>query len=176
MHHVPTTLNHAAYPTFDTGETYRFYTELLGCRFIAAVRKDAVPSTGAQTPFLHTFFALSSGECIAFFEVEGMTRPERGDGIPSWIRHLALSMESREAVTETKARLEEAGVDVVGVVDHDGLWQSIYFFDPNGVRIELTYQARELGPEDEAEGRELLEQWVADHGQSLSEPQPTTVG
>lgn len=174
--HVPLALNHAAYPTFDTGATYRFYTELLGCSFVAAVRKDAVPSTGAPTPFLHTFFAMESGECIAFFEVEGMAEPTQSDGIPSWIRHLALSMESPEAVTETKDRLEAAGIDVLGVVDHDGLWRSIYFFDPNGIRIELTHQSRALGPQDEAEGRELLEQWVAEHDQHLGTDTPATVG
>lgn len=168
MHvHRPISLNHAAYPTFDTGATYRFYTELLGCAFVAAVRKDAVPSTGAPTPFLHTFFALSSGECIAFFEVEGLEEPE-DDGVPSWIRHIALTMESAEAVTETKARLEQAGVEVIGVVNHDDLWHSIYFFDPNGIRIELTHQTRPLGPDDAAEGRRLLEDWVAEHDQALA--------
>lgn len=165
--HQPISLNHAAYPTFDTGATYRFYTELLGCTFVAAVRKDVVPSTGAPTPFLHTFFALSSGECIAFFEVEGLEEPA-DDGVPPWIRHIALTMESPDAVTETKNRLEQAGIDVIGVVNHDDLWHSIYFFDPNGIRVELTHQARPLGPEDAVEGRRLLDEWVAEHGQSLT--------
>ncbi len=36
-----------------------------------------------------------------------------------------------------KARLQAAGVEVVGVTDHH-IIQSIYFFDPNGIRLELT--------------------------------------
>jgi hypothetical protein len=32
----------------------------------------------------------------------------------------------------------EAGVEVVGPLDHDGWVKSIYFFDPNGARLELT--------------------------------------
>ena len=95
----PQTLNHAAYPTFDSVATYRFYTELLGCRLVAAIRKDVVPSTGDPTPFLHTFYALDSGECIAFFEVDGLAPPTAGDGIPSWIRHIALTMASLDDVT-----------------------------------------------------------------------------
>lgn len=166
--HAPQTLNHAAYPTFDSAATYRFYTELLGCPLVAAIRKEAVPSTGDATPFLHTFYALGSGECIAFFEVEGLERPASGDGIPSWIRHLALTMESEDAVVAAKERLEAAGVEVIGVVDHDGVWRSIYFFDPNGIRIELTHQTRELDERDAAEGRRLLEQWAAERGQSLA--------
>lgn len=168
MMQQPLTLNHAAYPTFDSAATYRFYTELLGCQLVAAIRKDAVPSTGDATPFLHTFYALESGECIAFFEVDGMKPPQQSDGIPNWIRHIAFTMESVEAVEAAKQRLEEAGVDVIGIVDHDGVWSSIYFFDPNKVRVELTYQSRELGPEDATKGLKLLEEWLAEHGQTLS--------
>ena len=36
-----------------------------------------------------------------------------------------------------KARLEANGVSVVGITDH-GFVKSIYFFDPNGIRLEFT--------------------------------------
>ena len=36
--------------------------------------------------------------------------------------------------------LEAAGVEVLGVTDHH-IIESIYFFDPNGVRLELTVRA-----------------------------------
>ncbi|HEY8458705.1 MAG TPA: VOC family protein [Actinopolymorphaceae bacterium] len=164
--YTPLSMNHVAYPTFDTGETYRFYTEVLGCELVGAIRKNAVPSTGEKSEFLHTFFALRSGECIAFFEVDGLERPSQSDGIPSWIRHIALNMESPEALEEVKKRLEAHGVEVIGTVDHDGTWSSIYFFDPNGIRIELTYQSRQLGPEDASRGRALVEQWIAEKGRT----------
>ena len=35
------------------------------------------------------------------------------------------------------AKLRAAGVDVLGITDH-GPIKSIYFFDPNGIRLELT--------------------------------------
>jgi glyoxylase I family protein len=38
-----------------------------------------------------------------------------------------------------KARLEANGIDVLGITDHH-IFDSIYFFDPNGVRLELTAQ------------------------------------
>ena len=38
-----------------------------------------------------------------------------------------------------KARLEAEGIEVLGVTDHH-IFKSIYFFDPNGVRMELTAQ------------------------------------
>jgi len=40
-------------------------------------------------------------------------------------------------VETMKARLEANGVNVLGVTDH-GFVKSIYFFDPNGVRLEFT--------------------------------------
>ena len=39
----------------------------------------------------------------------------------------------------TKARLQAHGIEVLGVTDHH-IFKSIYFFDPNGIRLELTAQ------------------------------------
>ena len=38
-----------------------------------------------------------------------------------------------------KERLEAHGVEVLGITDHH-IFHSIYFFDPNGIRLELTAQ------------------------------------
>jgi glyoxylase I family protein len=38
-----------------------------------------------------------------------------------------------------KARLQAHGVEVIGITDHH-VFKSIYFFDPNGVRLELSAQ------------------------------------
>ena len=43
-----------------------------------------------------------------------------------------------------KARLEANGINVVGVTDH-GFVKSIYFFDPNGIRLEFTAETVEPG-------------------------------
>ena len=44
-----------------------------------------------------------------------------------------------QALRDMKARLEANGVEVLGITDHH-IFHSIYFFDPNGVRLELTAQ------------------------------------
>lgn len=163
----PIGLNHLAYPTWDTGETMRFYTEVLGCELVAAVREERVPSTGAETPFLHTFFQMRSGECMAFFEVDEMP-PPKDDGVPSWVRHVALSIDSMAELEEWMARLDEHGVEYIGPVDHEGIWQSIYFFDPNDIRLELTYQTTELDEEHKREAEELIESWMAERGQTVA--------
>jgi catechol-2,3-dioxygenase len=74
-------------------------------------------------------------------------------------------VETYEELLAWKARLEENGISVLGVIDHEGIWQSIYFFDPNGLRLELTWQKRELEAEDTAHGEELVRQWIEEFGQ-----------
>lgn len=158
MSTAPVSLNHVAYPTWDTSATYRFYTEVLGCTFLGAIQLDVVPSTGERSPYLHSFFGFESGEAIAFFEVDGL-EPPPDDGFPKWIRHIAFNVSSMESIHAWKERLVDKGVDVTGVVDHDGMWQSLYLFDPNGVRLELTYQARPLTEDDAVKGRALIQAW-----------------
>ena len=62
---------------------------------------------------------------------------EPSPNTPAWVNHIALRVDSVEALRAAKARLEAAGVEVLGVTDHH-IIESIYFFDPNGIRLELT--------------------------------------
>ncbi|GAA0440556.1 hypothetical protein Acor_12580 [Acrocarpospora corrugata] len=157
---APRSLNHIAYPTWNSQVTHDFYTEVLKCEFLAAIQLDVVPSSGARTPYLHTFFGLHDGGAIAFFEVEGLPEP-KPDGVPSWIRHIALNVDSIEELHAWREHFAAKGVESVGIVDHDGVWESLYIFDPNGVRIELTVQARALTSADAREGVETLRKWNA---------------
>lgn len=172
---APHSLNHVAYPTWDSAATYRFYTSVLNCRFVAAIGHDRVPSSGEPSAYLHTFFQFDSGECIAFFEVDGLARPGT-DGVPSWIRHIAFNVESVEVLEHWRQQLLAKGIDVVGTVDHDGTWQSIYLFDPNAVRIELTVQTRPLTEQDRVDGWRRLQSWAAERGQVLDEQGPQANG
>jgi len=54
-------------------------------------------------------------------------------------------------------------VEVLGVTDHEGIWKSIYFFDPNGIRLELTYQTRPLGERDATDAEAAVRRWIAEH-------------
>jgi catechol 2,3-dioxygenase-like lactoylglutathione lyase family enzyme len=159
---IATTLNHVAYPTTDTAATVRFYTEVMGFKLAHAVRGVADPENGMPRPFLHTFFGMGSGEIIAFFDVDGLTPGH--DSLPRWVRHLALAVDSRETLAAWQAHLERHGIHVTGPVDHDGVWLSIYFGDPNGVTLELTHQARALGDDDAKEAAAMVAAWNAGHG------------
>jgi lactoylglutathione lyase len=154
MPRIATRLNHVAYPTFDTAATVRFYTEVMGFRLVDAVQ-DAI----GRTRFLHTFFAMESGEIIAFFDIPGLKRPER-DHVPPWVRHLAMSVDSAETLAAWKRRLESHGLHVEGPIAHDDVWSSIYFRDPNDVMLELTHQARPLDDADAQRAADMVAAWT----------------
>lgn len=165
---MPRRLNHVAYVTRDTAATLRFYCDVLGMRLISHAMGDQVPSTAEPVHFLHTFFEMGDGSCIAFFEIEGLPEDTAPSVIPRWARHLALSVDSEEDLNAVLRHLKEAGVDVSGPVDHEGIWKSIYFFDPNGVRLELTWQNRALTDADADRAAAEVEQWLAQHGKATS--------
>jgi catechol 2,3-dioxygenase-like lactoylglutathione lyase family enzyme len=135
---VPVTgLNHAAYRCRDAEETRHFYEDILGLPLTHVVRGDVV-STGEQGAFAHLFFEMTDGGCIAFFDLGDNVAAEPSPNTPLWVNHIAFNVESEAHVDKAKARLQAAGVDVLGPKLHDGQFRSIYFFDPNGIRLELT--------------------------------------
>ena len=155
-----TTLNHVAYLTEDTARTKKFYTEVLGFPLVGAVRNDYDPESDSNRPSLHTFFSMGSDEVIAFFEIDGVKIPPKDD-VPTWARHFAMNVESHEALLAWRERLQSHGVDVTDVVNHDDVWYSIYFLDPNRVLLEFTYQSRRLTDEDASAADAMVAEWVA---------------
>lgn len=130
-------IHHVAYRCRDAKETVEWYVKHLNMDFVLAIAENEVPSTKAPDPYMHVFLDAGQGNILAFFELP--TQPEMGrdPNTPAWVQHLALEVDSMDTLLETKARLEAAGISVVGPTDHT-LFQSIYFFDPNGHRLELA--------------------------------------
>jgi len=130
-------LHHFAWRCRDAEETRHFYEDLLGLPLVHLIKSDHVPSTGEYCPYVHIFFQLADGSYIAFFDLGDNVRADPSPNTPAWVNHLALEVESEAALAGAKARLEAGGVEVLGVTDHH-IIHSIYFFDPNGIRLELT--------------------------------------
>ena len=130
-------LHHTAYRCRDAEETRRFYEDILGLPLVHVVKESHVPSTGENTPFAHLFFQLADGSCIAFFDLGDDIAAEPSPNTPAWVQHIAFRVPSVDALAAMKSRLEANGIKVIGVTDH-GFVNSIYFFDPNGVRLEFT--------------------------------------
>jgi len=130
-------LHHFAYRCRDAEETRAFYEDLLGLPLAHVIRADTVPSTGEHCPFVHIFFQMGDGSYMAFFDLGDGVAAAASPNTPAWVNHIALEVDGVDAVRAAKARLEAAGVPVLGVTDHH-IIQSIYFFDPNGIRLEIT--------------------------------------
>ena len=122
---------------------------------------DAVPSTGEADPYMHIFMDAGMGNVLAFFELPTRAPMGRDENTPVWTQHIALEVESVEVLLAAKARLEAAGIEVVGPTDH-ALFQSIYFFDPSGHRLELaanTHRPGMLEALDQVKW-DMLEEWA----------------
>jgi catechol 2,3-dioxygenase-like lactoylglutathione lyase family enzyme len=131
-------LHHFAWRCRDAEETRRFYEDVLGLPLVHVIRKDHVPSTGEYCPYVHIFFRMADGSHIAFFDLGDDTAADPSPNTPAWVNHIALRVANTDDLDFMRARLRAHGVEVIGIVDHDGYIHSIYFFDPNGLRLELT--------------------------------------
>lgn len=130
-------IHHVAYRCKDAKETVEWYVKHLDMGFVLAIAEDLVPSTKAPDPYMHVFLDAGDGNVLAFFELPNSPEMGRDENTPAWVQHIAFKVESVEKLEEVKARLQAAGIDVVGPTNHT-IFKSIYFFDPNGHRLELA--------------------------------------
>jgi len=156
-------LHHFAWRCRDAEETRAFYEDLLGLPLTHLIRAETVPSTGEHCPYVHLFFGLEDGSSIAFFDLGDSQAALPSPNTPAWVNHLALKVGSPESLDRAKDRLEAAGIDVLGVTDH-GFVRSIYFFDPNGIRLELTADMAEgkVSDSDRSTARAKLDAWITE--------------
>ena len=127
-------INHLAFITDDMAMTVRFYRDLLGMELHSGIGHDG---------FRHYFFRCGNTQ-VAFFEYEGASRMERKfhgspTRLPLGFDHVAFTVESREDLFRFKDKLEAAGIEVTGGVDHGTIW-SIYFFDPINIPLEISWE------------------------------------
>lgn len=129
-------LHHFAWKCRDANETIEFYTKILGLPHVHTIEKDYVPSTGAYAPYKHIFFRMPDDSCIAFFDL--------GDGkatttdCDEWVVHFAFRVDTTTDVDNWYSHLTSHDIEVISPVNHDDWIYSIYFVDPNGLRLEIT--------------------------------------
>jgi catechol 2,3-dioxygenase-like lactoylglutathione lyase family enzyme len=180
--HLARGVDHAAFPTFDPAGTVRFYHDILGFPIVHSV--CAVGWGPSDHPdFVHFFFDIGKGDRLAFFYyfgVDPFSAPGQdayathGPEIPGFFRdsrHLAIHVDSAEALDEYRRRLETNGWVVEMQVKHEMI-ESIYTHDPNGYLIEFTYPLRETTKVDDQDAeitvRALIDVIATDDAPTMS--------
>ncbi|OUS34468.1 glyoxalase [Rhodobacterales bacterium 56_14_T64] len=130
-------IHHVAYRCKDAKQTVEWYNTMLKMGFVLAIAEDHVPSTHEPDPYMHVFMDAGNGNVLAFFELPTKPEMDRDRNTPIWVQHIAFKVKDRDTLLEFRDHLVTNGVEVLGVTDHS-IFHSIYFFDPNGHRVELA--------------------------------------
>jgi len=153
-------IHHVAYRCKDAKETTEWYQDKLNMKLVLAIAENEVPSTKAPDPYMHIFLDAGNENVLAFFELPNSPAMDRDQNTPEWVQHIALRVSDVAEVISAKKELENKGVDVLGPVNH-GIFQSIYFFDPNGHRLEL---AADIGTPEQYKqlnevAQDMIDEW-----------------
>lgn len=135
---IPGRLHHYNFTTRDHAKTREFYEDLLGFPLLAFWTEiEPLPDNdGKDVVMGHAFYGLGDGSMLAFMHFGDPEFAERMKAPPQTVGiHLALAV-TRELQDATVLKLRDAGVPVMEI-DH-GFVRSIYFADPNGLKLEFA--------------------------------------
>ncbi|GAA4346328.1 VOC family protein [Angustibacter luteus] len=120
-------IHHAALICSDVEQTIRFYQDLLGFPLIELVENRDYPGSS------HFFFDLGNQTLLGFFDFPGLGL-EPGIEAIGGVQHIAISV-PRDQWELAQQRLDAAGVPYGG--PDQGIEESMYLKDPDGIQIEL---------------------------------------
>ena len=117
-------VHHVALLSSDVERTVRFYQDVLGFPLTDIFENRDYRGSN------HFFFDIGNGNLLAFFDFPGLELGPYAE-VLGGLHHVAISM-AREPWEEARARLDRAAVTY-----QEESGTSIYFRDPDGVRLEL---------------------------------------
>ena len=141
---------------YDLAATHRFYTEVLLRPLVYAQTSDVLPGSDELAPHIEVRFALDDGSTINFIHFEG-DPPDAARRLHP-LRHFAFDVQNVETLHRWREHLLSKGLQVLGEIDH-GTVMSIYFFDPNEIRLELCTSLIAFDAEEERKAREIYANW-----------------
>lgn len=162
-------IHHLALNTDDMKMTIDFYTRVLGMPLVHALKVPpgvgVGPGNRGNPPFenlRHYFFDAGGDTLVAFFEMpKGAKQSGDRDALAA-MQHCSFTLTEARFTTMIE-RLASAGVAIIGPLMVGAGTHSIYFFDPNGIRLEFSYQA---GDGDDVR---VVERWTQTRDEALAE-------
>lgn len=139
-------VHHLALTTEDMKMTTEFYVKVLGMPLVHAMRVPAGLGTGPNNrgnpPYeeiRHYFFDMGNDSLLAFFEIPKGAEPQTNRNAIGGMQHVALTV-TPERFDDIERRLNENGVPHSGRIPQLPGLLGIYFYDPNGIRLEFACQ------------------------------------
>ncbi|MGH8058857.1 MAG: VOC family protein [Candidatus Entotheonellia bacterium] len=132
---VPKEIGHVVLNVTDVERSTKFYRDVVGFQ-VSRYRPDG---SGA---FLTCGIIHHN---LALFKAPAGARPTEKGAIG--LNHFAFKVTSYPALQEAHKRLVEAEATIDHIVDH-GMTRSVYFLDPDGIKMELfadTFPTEEEG-------------------------------
>jgi catechol 2,3-dioxygenase-like lactoylglutathione lyase family enzyme len=148
-------VHHLALVCKDMRATHEFYTDILKMELTCAIH---VPPF-AEEEAMHLFYDMGGGNQLAFFWFKDAPDPTVGQAHPASpahvnaagsMHHLAFSVDNEAELMEWRDHVKAKGVKVTPAIDH-GFCKSIYFVDPDGLQLEISYWVRVLDRRDISE-------------------------
>ncbi len=165
---VTTRLHHNAHVTTDMTAIRKFYEEVIGFPLVATWCEKA-DLFGKERIYMHCFFDIGDGECLAFFQfADKEDQEEFGPELPmSGFRHIAMKVD-QETQDGIRSRVAAAGYEEPDAyfLEH-GYCRSLYIVDPAKLIIEFTVDhedVEQINADQLGKAHSELERWLAgDH-------------
>jgi catechol 2,3-dioxygenase-like lactoylglutathione lyase family enzyme len=165
-------VHHLALNTSDMKMTTEFYTGVLGMPLVHALRVPpgvgVGPGNRGNPPFenlRHYFFDAGGDTLLAFFELPAKEVAAGDRNAIASMQHVSFTT-TKSQFDAMMARLQSNAVSFLGPVCVGVQTWSIYIFDPNGIRLEYSYQ--EDDPDD-LQGVHVVERWTQTKSEILEE-------
>jgi catechol 2,3-dioxygenase-like lactoylglutathione lyase family enzyme len=160
-------VHHLALNTDDMKMTLDFYARVLGMPLVHALKVPPGLGTGpanrGNPPFenlRHYFMDAGGDSLLAFFEMPKGAKPRGDRDAIGGMQHVSFTV-SEERFAQVKANLEKANISYLGPINVGVETYSIYFYDPNGIRLEFSHQKQ-------ADPR-VVERWTQTKAEALEE-------
>lgn len=139
-------IHHLALNTDDMKMTIDFYVDVLGMPLIHAIKVPAGLGTGPNNrgnpPYenlRHYFFDMGGDSLLAFFEIPKGAEPEGNRNAIAAMQHVSFTA-TKARFDDILSRLKQNGIEYLGPMEVLPGVHSIYFFDPNNIRLEISCQ------------------------------------
>lgn len=141
------------FPVRDAARTLAFYRDLLELPLVQAISGDDWDGY----PWLMMIFGLDGGGELVTVALRGAPAPDYS-GLPIDVRHYALAASSRRSVERWRDRLAAAGLHYWE--EQHGEQSSLYFPDPDGVVIEVTWPPSHASGAANLDAALTVERWL----------------